>query len=202
MEASKEVVEFLEGLITLQLTPSRTAPVSDNRPAFSFTSTPDPAGAGPPSGWKNLALGYNTMPLSSLWREEADKRFPELSVLFRENECDTPYLLWFELRDQFHKPYEAPINRDLINRIYRYADWCCEQPQGETAEDDLATCVAVSFYEHIPESERAIEDMPTWFTLKDVIAMKDIFSYVVGEDGFARIVEKYNLPPKGAAGDS
>jgi hypothetical protein len=139
------------------------------------------------------------MALSSAWREEADKRFPELSVLFRQNECDTPYLLWFELRDQFQKAYETPINTDLIQRIYKYADWCCEQPQGETAEDDLATCVAVSFYEHIPESERAIEDMPIWFTLEDVMAMKDIFSYIVGEDGFARILKKYNSISQGAA---
>jgi len=132
------------------------------------------------------------MPLSPAWLEEAKQRFPEFSTLFRENKCDTPYLLWFELRDQFHKAYEPPENANLIQRIYDYADWCCDQPQGETAKDDLATCVAVSFFEHIPESERALEDMPNWFTLKDVTEMKAIFSYMIGSEGFTRILKRYN----------
>ena len=100
--------------------------------------------------------------------------------------------LWSQLRDLFDLAYGPPRNEDLIKRIYDYADWCCQQPSGTTAEDDLATCVAVSFYEHIPECQEALQDMPRWFTLDDVRAMRDTFSYMVGEEGYQRILQAYS----------
>jgi hypothetical protein len=102
--------------------------------------------------------------------------------------------LWFELRDAFQQSYQPPPNEDLISRIYDYANWCCSQPEGTTAEDDLGTCVCVCFYEHIPQSTEALEDMPRWFSRSDVVLMKDIFSYMVGEEGFQRILLAYDRP--------
>ena len=83
------------------------------------------------------------------WGREAFNRFPDLIERF---DCvDSPYALWFELREEFQQAYKAPRNEDLISRFYAFADWCCSQPSGATAEDDLSTCVSVCFYEHIPE---------------------------------------------------
>lgn len=128
--------------------------------------------------------------LSDTWKTEAFSRFPELREQFAK--CDTPYLLWFELRDAFHAAYDAsPRDESMIKRVYQYADWCCRQPRGKTADDDLATCVTASFYEHIPESPAALADMPRWFTLEDVWKMKDVFSYMVGNDGFQNILDAY-----------
>lgn len=130
------------------------------------------------------------MATTDLWKAEAYRRFPELHVQF--SDADTPYLLWFELRDAFHDAYSRlPLNEGLIKQIYDYADWCCSQPRGDTAEDDLLTCVAVAFYEHIPESPAAVADMPRWFTLEDVGAMKEVLSYHVGFDGYKEILDAY-----------
>jgi hypothetical protein len=83
------------------------------------------------------------------WREKAYEMFPELASRFEAG--DSPYTLWFELRQAFEEAYgKTPPDESLIRRIYRYSDWCCEEPRGNTAERDLFTCVAVSFYEHIP----------------------------------------------------
>jgi hypothetical protein len=123
------------------------------------------------------------------WGKEAFNRFPEL--IDRFDSVDSPFALWFELRDAFTESYRAPRNEDLISRIYAFADWCCVQPSGTTAEDDLGSCVLVCFYEHIPESPEALEDMPRWFKLSDVHLMKETFSYMVGEDGFQRILLAY-----------
>ena len=123
------------------------------------------------------------------WGREAFNRFPEL--IDRFDSVDSPYLLWIEIRLAFEDAYKEPRNEDLISRIYAYADWCCAQPEGTTAEDDLGTCVAVCFYEHIPESPEALADMPRWFKLSDVHLMKEIFSYMVGEEGFQRILLAY-----------
>ncbi|HET6841633.1 MAG TPA: hypothetical protein VFK06_08085 [Candidatus Angelobacter sp.] len=123
------------------------------------------------------------------WGQEAFKRFPEL--IDRFDFVDTPHQLWFELTDSFFQAYKAPLNDDLISRIYDYANWCCTQPKGTSTEDDLGSCVCVCFYEHIPESSEALQDMPRWFSLSDVLTMRETFSYLAGEDGFQRILLAY-----------
>ncbi len=127
--------------------------------------------------------------LNHNWGEEAFTRFPEL--IDRFDLVESPYQLWFELTEAFRKAYKAPRNEDLISRIYAYADWCCSQPRGTTAENDLSTCVCTCFYEYIPESLEALQDMPRWFSRSDVLTMKEIFAYMVGEDGFQRILLAY-----------
>jgi hypothetical protein len=128
--------------------------------------------------------------LSNEWRNEAFKQFPELHDYFQE--IDNPYSLWEELIIAFDQAYEEPRNDGLIKRIYEYGDCCLSQPQGETAKDDLATCVAVCFFEHIPEIPEALEDMPRWFTREDVLEMKPILSYQVGEEGYAKVLDRFD----------
>jgi hypothetical protein len=127
------------------------------------------------------------------WGKEAFHRFPEL--LDRFDQVDSPYLLWFELTEAFKQAYKTPRDENLIARIYAYADWCCSQPEGTTAENDLGTCVCVCFYEHIPESPEALEDMPRWFSRSQVLLMKETFSYMVGEEGFQKILAVYERAP-------
>ena len=136
--------------------------------------------------------------LSDDWRHEAISRFPELKdKLEDERDIETPYMLWFDLIDLFKKAYESPKDDTMINRVYSFADWCVNQPEGSTAEDDLGTCVCVCFYEEIPTCPGAIEEMPKWFSHSDVLAMKSTFSYSVGEEGFQQILSVYeNLPKK------
>src|SRR5262245_44276630 len=114
-----------------------------------------------------------------MWKEKARDLFPELSS--DADEAETPYLLWFALRDAFFGAYRSPRNESLIRRIYEFADWCVKQPGGQTAEDDLATCVSVSFYEHIPEMPEARSDMTRWFTNEEFQRMQEIFRYHLDE---------------------
>jgi hypothetical protein len=122
----------------------------------------------------------------SSWRQKADEMFPEL--LSRFEQADTPYLLWFELRDAFERSYElTPRDESLIRRIYQYSDWCCDQPRGQTAEDDLLTCVAVCFYEHIPLHSAAREDMPRWWHAGDLDGEPSVFQYNLSEHEFSEL---------------
>ena len=86
------------------------------------------------------------------WRQVAREMFPELVDRIRE--AENPYLLWIDLRMAFEDAYRVPQNRSLIERIYKFANWCERQPRGDVAADDLLTCVSVCFYEHIPERPR------------------------------------------------
>ena len=101
------------------------------------------------------------------WLEKATDLFPELRSGI--GSAESPYGLWIELWLAFEAAYEqTPPDESLIGRIYRYSDWCCDQPRGKTADDDLLTCVAVSFYEHIPLNAKAREDMPRWWRSEDL----------------------------------
>jgi hypothetical protein len=56
--------------------------------------------------------------------------------------------------------------------------------------------VAVSFYEHIPEIEQTMKDMPRWFTLQEATRLEGMPSYHVGSEGFQlgnRVVSKTEI---------
>jgi len=119
------------------------------------------------------------------WKQKAEEMFPELASRFEE--ANTPYLLWFELREAFERAYaQSPRDESLIRRIYQYSDWCIGQPQGQTAEDDLTTCVAVCFYEHIPQHSAAREDMPRWWRAED-LREPSIFQYHLSDEEFREL---------------
>ena len=62
--------------------------------------------------------------------------------------------------DLRHAYPEAPPNRDLIERVYDFADWCFAPRQNRY----LRNPVAVSFYEHVPDSGPARADLAARFT--------------------------------------
>ena len=128
--------------------------------------------------------------MSAKWKEQALQVLPELKEEIED--AENPYRMWISIQDAFEDAYAESKNESLIRRIYGYADWCRQQPSGKTAADDLGTCVAVCFYEHIPELPAALNDMPRWFAKTDVITMKEILSYHVGEKGYQKILQAYD----------
>jgi hypothetical protein len=125
---------------------------------------------------------------SEPWRIQAEEQFPDLKA--KLSESDSPGMFWIELTFEFQNAYDT--NRtERVAQIYRYARWCCEQPPGTTAANDLATIVASCFFEHIPTHALALADMPRWWTLEEVRGMKEIFSYMDGEAGYARVLAQY-----------
>jgi hypothetical protein len=129
-----------------------------------------------------------------LWLAEARRRFPAYKQIFRS--ADNPYMLWGELWHLFEEAYIPPYNEAMIKEIYAYADWSTQQPRGETSKDDLLTVVAVCFDENVPTNPEALLDMPRWYTLDKVLMMRDLFTYSVGVEGFAEILECYIGHPK------
>ena len=59
--------------------------------------------------------------MASATAVKAEEMFPELTARFEA--ADTPYLLWFELRDAFERAcHQTPRDELLITRIYQYSD--------------------------------------------------------------------------------
>lgn len=57
---------------------------------------------------------------------------------------------WIELGFAFDEAYRKGDIR-LFKRILDYADWCFHAPRGRKAEDDLASCIHVCLFEHMPQ---------------------------------------------------
>jgi hypothetical protein len=98
------------------------------------------------------------MPLPEKWHEETLRRFPEFEERFELNECGNPYSVWQEIWPACERAY-ARGDRAFVARVLGYADWCINQPQGETAADDLATCVMVCFVEEALQHDQARLDV-------------------------------------------
>jgi hypothetical protein len=121
------------------------------------------------------------------WRSAAVERFPELRGTIAS--AESVMSLWIELHLMFDDAYREPRNDDPIARIYSYADWCLSAPRREDAGHDPLTAVAVAFYEHIPQSKAAREDMPRWFSYDDVAKSRSIFAYHIGDESFEELLD-------------
>jgi hypothetical protein len=124
------------------------------------------------------------------WRETALRAMPEYAEQIRG--AETPYMLWMEIFPLFEAAYNEPRDISLIERIYKYAAWCETQLGGETAADDLATCIHVCFYEHIPQCEAARDDIPNWFTQEEFTAMRGTFSYTFTDEEYSKIEKGFD----------
>jgi hypothetical protein len=120
------------------------------------------------------------------WRQEALRLLPELAEVIRE--AENPYLLWIALRLVFEDAYSSlPQNYSIIGRIYEFARWCYSQPRGETAEDDLLTCVFVCFFEHIADSKEAREDLARWLSPEDFDVLSGVLEATMTECDFRHL---------------
>ena len=122
------------------------------------------------------------------WLAEAVERFPEIQDDLDFEFVDSPMSLWHEIWWAFERAYEPPRNEDFIRRVYAFADWCSVQERGDNAANDLLTCVAVCFYEHIPTSPAARADMPRWFERNEVLAMRSTFGYLLSASEFDELL--------------
>ena len=122
------------------------------------------------------------------WRDMALQLLPELSD--RVQQAENPYALWNDLVFPFEDAYDSdPPDRSLIERVYKYARWCEDQPRGEIADNDLFTCLVVCFYEHIPTHPLARKDMPNWFAWEEFNNGRQAFHYHLNDEQFAELEE-------------
>lgn len=122
------------------------------------------------------------------WRNEALRLLPELKEYIES--ADQIMAFWIAAMLAFQFAYErSTADESLISRIYTFADWCLAAPRGSDAGHDPCTAVMIAFYESIPTIAAAREDMLNWFTRKEVVSLKDIFSYHIGETGFGELLQ-------------
>ena len=124
------------------------------------------------------------------WQNVAVSMLPELQA--RIEEAETPMSLWCEIVHAFDEAYDEPRNDDFIERVYRYADWSLQQPEGQTAAEHLPTCVVICFWEHLPTYETARNDMPRWISFEDLIANQQVFRHSLSDREFEELKGLYS----------
>ena len=118
----------------------------------------------------------------SLWRQEAFERLPEFRKELQEEK--SPYCFLSILRDRLVQAYKEE-NFERIERIKEYVFRLARAKEGHDASSDLGTIVAVSFFEHLPESKLIRQDIGRWFSVREIEQMKEIFTYHGTEEQYA-----------------
>jgi hypothetical protein len=123
----------------------------------------------------------------SRWRHEAFERLPDLRKQLQEQKT-----LFGFCHAMYNEPCCAYDQNDesLIQSIYRFSEWCLEQPQSEKTEDDLPTAISVCSFEHLPEKEKIRKDLARHFPRSFLLSMKEIFCYHGSQENFAEIIQK------------
>ncbi len=121
------------------------------------------------------------------WRLTALTRFPELEYEITRNQGG-PIGLWTDLYVALTTAYRAaPINEDLIRRIYDYAAWCFRQPDTGDAETDLSNATAVGFIESLPLDERVYDDLYRWLSVEIFEGCESLFRHHLSEEEYRRL---------------
>ncbi len=67
----------------------------------------------------------------------------------------------------------SEVSEDVIKRISHFGDWCCSQPEGKDASDDLATILMVSLFESLGSSESGRKVLARIWTEKYVLSSEE-----------------------------
>ena len=121
----------------------------------------------------------------SAWRRKAIESFPELgSVVSDPEETFSPYALWFELLPLVREAHRAGDD-DLLERIYRYAEWSFKQ-------EELSNAVAVSFYEHLFDEHWMRRLVPRWLDTRVVADLWTLWEARLSADELAEVAQLLN----------
>ena len=124
------------------------------------------------------------------WRREAIARIPELRETIEQSH--EVMFLWTELVIVFEKAYREPRNDDLIRRIYDFAKWCESAPRGPDAGRDPYTAVVVAFYEHIPQTKAARDDICRWFTRSQILEGRAVFARYITPEEYESLLDSFD----------
>lgn len=115
----------------------------------------------------------------SAWRRRALEAFPERrDIILR---ATGPYVMFAELFGELRSAYRAvPSDRDLIERVYDFAEWCF----APTQNPNLRNAAAVSFCEHVPDLGPARPDLARRFTPATWRELQPLLYQMLPEDAY------------------
>jgi len=98
------------------------------------------------------------------------------------------YQLFFDMLPMAQAAHQAQ-NRDLLERIYQYAEWCWKQ---KNRADDVYNAVCVAFYEHLVDEAESCAAIPQWIKPEIFADIHDVFEPRMTQDNYHELLARYN----------
>jgi hypothetical protein len=125
----------------------------------------------------------------SAWRRIAIEMFPERRRLIQDNSfVFSIYSMFFELLPLAREAHEHQ-DADLLQRIYRYAEWCWQQRRRSKYVYDAA---AVAFYEHLVDRPDTLQAIPQWLKPPIFEDMIGVFRPRLEKEEFKKLLANYD----------
>ncbi len=112
------------------------------------------------------------------------KRFPEVQPSVSEGDDDLPYVMGWHLVDWLTETQKDKLNQDIMQRVEEFHRWCIDQPQGESAEDDIITIETVSFVEKLFENDLLLPILKRLLTRQQLQNNRAYLMQWVGKDRY------------------
>jgi hypothetical protein len=128
------------------------------------------------------------------WRRKGFTLIPERHDVIER--AASIHQLWFDLLGDCEHAYKSvPQNTDLIDRIFRFAEWCFNPKQNRS----LREAVAVSFYEHLADFGPARRDLPNRINQEQFEELLPAFATVLEERPLAEFQAEFRAAVRDSA---
>lgn len=96
--------------------------------------------------------------------------------------------LWVEISLQFEKAFRVH-NDDLVQRFFRYAEWCIDTAQ--PLPTDVSTAAWCAFYEDLPQISGLAGQLHRFLSRQRFLHLQDAFRYHIDESEFVRFRDTF-----------
>jgi hypothetical protein len=126
---------------------------------------------------------YNGFEVKRLY-DEVLRRFPEVGFYVSEGDEELPYLVVGYIADWLSSVAKGGIDPAIVQRVVEFDRWCLEQPEGETAEDDIMTIEVVALREKLFERDELLPLIPKLMSRKELLQAREYLTTWVGADRY------------------
>lgn len=122
---------------------------------------------------------------------EVLSRFPEIEQYLSQGDEDLPYVYFSYIAWWIESLPRSEITGDIITRVSSFGDWCCTQPEGEDASNDLPTILMVGLYESLGGSDSGRKVLSKIWPEDYVRNSEKYLSQWLGDSDYAKLLTEY-----------
>lgn len=123
--------------------------------------------------------------------DEVIHRFPEVQSRLYPCDENLPAIVLSAVASWLQDLGPDMLSPDVVKRVREFARWCENQPQGETADDDIMTMYTVSFVEKLFGSSVTRPLIPRIMSKQNMISGAHYLKRCVGAENYQAVLDLY-----------
>jgi hypothetical protein len=128
--------------------------------------------------------------------QEVLRRFPEIEQHLSDGDEDSPYLYFSYIAWWIESLSILEVSDDIVQRVSSFGEWCCAQPEGKDASDDLATILMVGLYESLGSSAGGRKILSRIWEEEYVLNSEEYLKQWLGDEDYQKLLTEYKKPNK------